>query len=524
MPRINFLFRLMIALLLTSGAMAHASAQTGAERCAALPSAQLAMPAEAPTRIIKAELVAAAGTQPALCLVSGVVAPAVNFTLALPLEGWNEKFFQHGCGGSCGTARQYYCEQPLSRGYACISTDMGHSGPSREWIWGRDQQALVDFAFRSTHVTALVGKALVAGFYQDQPKKSYFYGCSTGGRQAMVEAERFPDDFDGIIAGGPIINQTGAAMQLLWTTLANRDRDNREIVKEADVRRLHAAVLRQCDAKDGLRDGQLADPRSCDFDPAVLQCPAAQADQCLSPDQVAVVRKIYAGPHDSQGKPLYTGGLALGSELNWLGAFVSADGKPSTDLGGEFMRHIGLAASVGPDWQAKQFDFDRDPQRFGLVEPYFSGSNPDLRKFKARGGKLIGFQGWNDPQIVPLNFLDFYQTVTRTMGGPQQTRDFFRLFMLPGTNHCTNDGVGADAIDYLDALEQWVEQGKAPEVLIGSHIERSAPQRAAIAFPLPVGTKIGFTRPHYAYPGVARYKGKGDPNDAASFEAAPAKP
>lgn len=510
-------FRLMLTFLLAFVATA-AAAQTPAERCLTLPGAQLTMPAEAPTRIIKTEVVAAAGTQPAMCMVNGVVAPAVNFILSMPLENWNGKFFQHGCGGSCGTARQYYCEQPLRSGYACISTDMGHGGPSREWIWGKDQQALVDFAFRSTHVTALAGKALVTSFYQNEPKKSYFYGCSTGGRQAMVEAERFPADFDGIIAGGPIINQTGAAMQLLWTTLANRDHANQEILHEPEVRLLHAAVLQQCDANDGLRDGQIADPRTCHVDPAKLQCTPGHSDQCLSAAQVEVARKIYAGPHDSKGKDLYTGGMAAGSELNWLGAFVSAAGKPSTDLGGEFMRNIGLASSVGPGWTAQQFDFDRDPQRFGLVEPYFSGSNPDLRKFKARGGKLIGFQGWDDPQIVPLNFLDFYQTVTRTMGGPDQTRDFFRLFMLPGTNHCTNDGVGADAIDYLQALEQWVEQGKAPDVLIGSHIERDAPQRAAIAFPLPAGTKVGFTRPHFPYPAVARYKGKGDPNDANSFE------
>ena len=511
---------IFLCVLFLAGAPA-VSAQTSLESaCESLISADFSNLPDAPTRILKSEVVPVAAERPAHCLVSGNIAPTVGFTLAMPLSGWNGKYFQHGCGGSCGTSRLFYCDEPLNRGYACITTDMGHSGPPREWMWAYENlQAQVDFGFRSTHVTLIAGKAIVKAFYNSAPNRAYFYGCSTGGRQAMVEAQHFPWDFDGIIVGAPVINQTGAGLQILWTHLANRDKNGQEILKARDARLMHAAVLKQCDMNDGLKDGLIGDPRRCPFDPASLQCTAANSGQCLSAPQIDAARKIYSGPQSSEGKALYTGGLVPGSELAWIGDFVAADGKSPAPINADFMRFISLGSFNGHHWKPEQFDFDRDYQRFGLVEPLFSGSNPDLRKFKARGGKMIGFQGWNDQSIVPLNFLDYYQTVVRTMGGLEKTQDFYRLFMIPGMRHCIFDGMsgGADAINFLDYLEKWVEKGEVPEAMIGSHVLRDAPLTRALTFPLPAD-KIDFTRPHYPYPAQYRYKGRGDANDAANFE------
>ena len=208
-----------------------------------------------------------------------------------------------------------------------------------------------------------------------------------------------------------------------------------------------------------------------------------------------------------------------GSELAWLGAFVSGNGKAPLYLSfiTNFWQSIGFGRPPGKDWKPEQFDFDKDYKRLGMTEPLFSGSNPDLRKFKARGGKMIGYQGWNDDSIEPMNFLDYYQTTVKTMGGLAKTTDFFRLFMVPGMRHCSSDGPGADAINYIEYLENWVEKGQPPNVMIGQHLMRDGPITRSLTFPLPAD-KVNFSRPHFPYPAQHRYKGSGDPNDAANFK------
>ncbi len=491
-------------------------------RCAALQTADFSNLTDAPTVVTKAEFGRLNPESPEACLIDGKVRQNIGFRLVLPVH-WNGKYFQSGCGGACGTTRPYYCDEPVSRGYICLASDMGRSGTSRDWSWGFNNTALVaDFGFRATHMASVAGKGIAAAFYRSPAKLSYFYGCSTGGRQALVEAQQFPWDFDGIVAGAPVINWSGAGMQILWTHLANHTADGKEILKEQDVRLLHDAVVKQCDGNDGVKDGLIGDPRQCKFDPVMLQCKGNETGSCFSAQQVAAAKKIYAGPQTSDGKPLYTGGLMLGSELLWIGDFITPDGKKPITYGAEGMSQIVFGNSVNPSWKPEswtpsQFDFDQDYKRMGMVEPLFSGSNPDLRKFKGRGGKLIGFQGWDDQSIVPLNYLDYYETVTKTMGGLKETQTFYRMFMVPGMDHCTFNGAGADAIDYLTYLENWVEKGEAPTVLIGSHVKRDAPTMRSLTFPLPQ-QQIAFTRPHYPYPGQAHYSGKGDPNQASSFK------
>lgn len=513
----NFVLAAMAILGVESVCAAEAEI-TPQARCAALGAVSFTRVTDATTQILKTEIAKVTPESPEMCVVDGYVAPNIGIRIALPLIGWNGKLFQGGCGGSCGSTRLFWCDEPITRGYACLSTDMGHTSGGLDWTWADNNlQAMADFGFRATHRATLAGKAIIEAYYNSAPKYSYFQGCSTGGRQAMVAAQHFPWDFDGIVAGAPAINWTGAGMGLWWNVMANRRKGGGQILQEADIRLLHAAVMEKCDALDGLKDGIIGDPRECKFDPASLQCKAGNSTACLGPEQVGAIRKIYSGPHTSDGKPTYTGSAQPGSELNWLAPYIGVNDKPAVYAGfiGNQWQFAGFSPAPGPNWDPTRFDFDKDFKRFGLVEPLLSGSNPDLRKFKARGGKLIGYQGFDDQSIVPLNFIDYYETATRTMGGLNQTQDFFRLFMIPGMNHCLG-GVGADSINYLDYLEKWVEKGQAPDVMIGAHTKPEPGAMRSPRFPVHA-EKIEFTRPHFPYPAQARYKGSGDPNDAANF-------
>ncbi len=519
MKRIFVLFFFAIfSVFSVGGASAADKEMTPQARCAALLSTDFTKVQDATTQLLKTEVAKLTPDSPETCMVEGYIAPNIGIRMALPLTGWNGKFFQGGCGGSCGSSRLTWCEEPLKRGYTCLSTDMGHTSAGLDWTWADNNlQAMADFGFRATHRATLAGKAIVEAFYNSAPKYSYFMGCSTGGRQALVAVQTFPWDFDGIVAGAPAINWTGAGMGLWWNVMANRRKDGSKILEEADVRFLHTKVMEKCDAIDGLKDGIITDPRDCKFDPAELQCKAGNASGCLNADQVEAVRKLYSGPHTSDGKPTYTGSVQPGSELNWLAPYIGINGKPAVYAGfiGNQWQFAGFSPAMGPNWDPAQFDFDKDYKRLGLVEPLLTGSNPDLRKFKARGGKLIGYQGWDDQSIVPLNYVDYYETATRTMGGPAQTLDFFRLFMVPGMNHCLG-GVGADSVDYLTYLEKWVEKGQAPDVMIGVHAKPEPNGQRSMFFPVPP-EKVEFSRPYYPYPAKTKYKGSGNPTDAANF-------
>jgi feruloyl esterase len=417
------------------------------------------------------------GNQPAYCQVTGYVAPNVGFEIRLPSENWNGKLLALGCGGDCGFINAGACRGPLQRGYACIATDTGHRGQGGVWAYN-DLEALTDFAYRAIHVVAIAGKEIVKKHYGSAPKHSYFFGCSTGGRQALIEAQRFPWDFDGIIAGAPWIDDSDAAAYAIWAARALREGG----LSQADLQRVHDAALAACDLDDGVKDGVIGNPARCAFDPRTSGLTAAKAD---------AVRKVYQG--------LDSGGAMPGSELNWLEGFAENEAWAQI-----WFRYMTLPPA-GPQWSVADFDFDRDPKRFasGAQESLFNAANPDLRRFRAAGGKLLIYQGWNDESTTARRTIDYYETAGRVLGGGKAARDTVSLFLVPGMNHC-GGGDGAYAIDYLSALEAWVERGVAPDVLIGAHPKEPADSDATSYAPLlrkfPLDpSEVAFTRRVFPY-------------------------
>ena len=492
------------------------SADPAAAQCKALERADFSGVTDAATQITSAVFAPAAKSVPAHCNVQGYVATNVGIQVLLPATNWNGKFLKHGCGGFCGVLLASACEVPLQKGYACVVSDMGHKSTTLDAKWAYNNlQAEVDFGFRSTHVSTLAGKAIAEKYFGKPASRTYYMGCSTGGRQGMVAAQRFPYDYDAIIAGAPVIDETGDGMDLLWSVMATLGKDGKSILSPDDLRGVNQAALATCDMDDGVKDGVIGDPRTCSFDPAELQCKAGKKSGCLSKDQADAVRKIYNGPVNAKGQKIYTGGALPGSELNWINNYVSADGGPSIyhNFMADLFRYMGFMPDPGPGWTASQFDFDKDYKRIGMMESLYSGSNPDLRKFKANGGKLLVYQGWADQSVVPLNIIDYYETAVKTMGGRHATEEFFRLFMVPGMNHCTG-GAGAYAIDYLTAMEEWVERGRAPDTLVSVHPKAEA--GFPVRFPIdPANAE--FSRPVYPYPLQPKYNGSGDPAKIENF-------
>lgn len=503
---------------------ANASAAL-AEQCRRLETADLSGIQDAPVQVTEAKLVEAIDGLPARCQVRGYVSPQVGFELQLPATAWNGKFIELGCGGFCGSIEQERCRDPLRRGYACITSDMGHSGRqnSGDALWAYNNlQAKVDWGYRGPHVIAVAGKAITQRYYNRPADKAFFNGCSTGGREGLVEAQRFPWDFDGIVAGAPSINFTAIAMAQLWASLAVRDNHGNSLLSQANAQLVHNAVLAQCDLDDGVRDGVVGNPRECRFDPTSLVCKGEEKPGCLTSEQVAAVKKIYAGPFTSS-ESNFSGGFMPGSELGWQGVYFSADGGPGFLLwyDTQKFRYAAFFPEAGPGWKPADLDFAHDFKRFGVMESLYSATNPDLRQFKRNGGKLLVYQGWNDQLEPPAAITDYYETAERVLGSRSATQAFFRLFMVPGMNHCIG-GEGAWAIDYLSYLEDWVERGKAPSAIIGAHITLpDEPSKVHellqnLHFPLRA-SDVSFTRPVYPYPRWTRYRGTGDPNDAANF-------
>jgi len=454
------------------------------------------------------KLTKAFGNVQPTCRVSGYVSPNVGFVLLLPVSNWNGKFLHVGCGGWCGSTAFVPLACASHPGYACIGTDMGHTGEGG--LWSRNNlQAQIDFSYRATHVATLAGKAIVERYYAAAPNKSYFMGCSTGGYQGMVEAQRFPWDFNGIIAGAPDMDESDLAVRGVWLKRNFIGKDGKPVLSPDDVRLLHEAVLAKCDMDDGVKDGIVSAPYSCAFDPAELECKVGRHAGCLSPVQVQAVKNIYGRPISSNGEPISSRGVFPGSELAWAESF-------SNTWGDDFFKDTALLSIPGTEWKYTDFDFDKDYKRSGIGVLY-ADTNPDLRRFKAAGGKLLSYQGGNDTLEIPGAVFDYYETVEKTIGGRAATRDFYRLFMIPGMNHC-GGGDGAFAFDYLSYLEAWVEHGKAPDVMIGAHVTGLGKYGAALLkMPLDPATPVSFTRPVYPYPQHAKYKGSGDSKDAANF-------
>jgi len=453
---------------------------------------------------------------PAFCRVAGSVHPEVKFELWMPVQ-WNRKLLAVGNGGLAGTISYSAMVKPLQRGYATASTDTGHSATSTnngEWALGHYER-IVDFADRGIHVMALANKAILQAFYGAPPAHSYFNGCSQGGHEALIEAQRYPADFDGIIAGDPANNWTRHyAGGHLW---AAKVMDGPGFIPPAKVQLLAEAVNAQCDELDGVRDGVLTDPRACRFDPARLLCKGIDEAACLTAPQVESVRKLWAGLRDEHGDQIYPG-IVPGGEAgpggwtNWItGSGPGTSGHAR--LGIPFYRYM---VFDDPDWDYHSFRFDASggfesdvdftDRKLGAL---FNATSPDLTAFEARGGKLIQYHGWSDPDITPLNSIQYYESVIQFMArggnhGLRDTQEFYRLFMVPGMQHCSG-GPGPTAFDMLEPLENWVEKGVAPQRVEAAHV---------------VGGKTEFSRPLCPHPMRAEYKGAGSTDEAANFTCA----
>jgi hypothetical protein len=539
--------RLAIVIMLLFGLQRLAYADpapvvvSGAAECSAIEAMDFSGVQDAPTQLTKATVVEASEEAPAYCKVEGYVWPQVGIEMRLPLSHWNGKLIAVGDGGWAGSIPGDACDRHLKRGYACMATDTGHRGRGDDGLWARNNlPAQVDFAYRAIHVATLAAKAIVSRYYAKDPRKAYFMSCSTGGYEGLVEAQRFPWDYDGIIAGAPDMDEADLTMRDIWSKRSALDAQGQPILDRNALKVLHDAVLQQCDRDDGVQDGIVGNPLGCRFKPKRLLCkpdepPAGEPRACLTAQQVEAAERIYAGPPHLAGRPNVRGALP-GSELLWLDSHAGfLVFKPEYFDG--FFKEMIYGASA--DWGWQTYDFDRDERRLGLAALY-TATNPDLRRFKSAGGKLLSYQGGTDVLEMPTAIVDYYETVEKVMGGRQPTQDFFRLFMIPGMNHCWG-GAGAYTIDYLSYLEAWVERTEAPDTMIGAHVSdaflasRALPDkvvselpadtppevRASIAayfLPLPLESTIpvAFTRPMYPYPLYAHYTG-GDPNKAASF-------
>jgi feruloyl esterase len=434
---------------------------------------------------------------PAFCRVAATLRPSadsdIKVEIWLPASGWNGKFEAVGNGGWAGTISYPAMAQALARGYATASTDTGHSTPGGSFALGHPEK-LTDYAYRSEHEMTVKAKAVINAFYGNAPARSYFNGCSTGGRQALTEASRFPDDFDGIIAGAAANPKTHLDTWRIWMGLQTLKDPETRIPREK-YPAIHQAVLAACDARDGLKDGLISDPPSCHFDPQVLACKESDGPACLTPKQVHSVKTILGPAKTSTGEVIFPS-YQPGTELAW-GLLIGGPEPYDTAL--DQFRYM---VFDDPKWDWRTFDVDRDMAKADeKLKGLLSAIDPkSLNAFFTRGGKLLTYQGWSDQDISPLASVNFYKSVPSAVGEATVSNSM-RLFMVPGMGHC-GGGEGPNTFDMMVPLEEWVEKGQAPTRVTASHSTNGTIDR---------------TRPLCPYPQVARYTGTGSTDDAANF-------
>ena len=442
---------------------------------------------------------------PAFCRVAVTLTPTpdsdIKMELWLPVK-WNGKFLMVGNGAWSGAVSYSAMAEPLARGYAVASTDTGHRGGRGTFGFGHPEK-VVDFAWRAVHETTVKGKALTTAYYGSGPRLSYWDGCSSGGKQGLKEVQMFPADYDGVIAGAPANNWMGLQVQSMVASLANNPKGSKPVLGPAQISLLHKGVLDLCDASDGLKDGQIADPRACRFNPSSLICkPGQDAASCLTPDQAAVADRIYAPVRDPGTHALIYPGLAPGSEEQWPIVILSP-WMVGVD-------NFALAHN-DPNWDQYSFDPVTDLAAAEAWDPGIAATNPDISAFKARGGKLIQYHGWADGLIATENSINYYERVVARQGGVAPTQAFYRLFLAPAMGHCG----GAYQVDWITALEQWVEGGRAPESLPA---RRLAPAQFGPPAPAAAVPSAGLgSRPICAYPQQAAYKGSGAEGNPSAF-------
>ena len=461
---------------------------------------------------------------PAFCRVAGVLHPtsdsAIHFEVWLPGQDWNGRLLGAGNGGFAGSIGVRQMAGYLMRGFAVSGSDAGHRAEAGDasWAFGHPEK-VKDFGWRAVHLTAERSKQIVVAYYGKPQSKAYFDACSDGGREALMEAQRFPEDYDGILAGAPanywshLLGAAIAATQALTS-------DPRAYISDLKLPAIQKASLAACDELDGLKDGIIADPAKCHFDPAVLLCKGEDSPECLTPPQVDALKSIYAGAKDSHGATLFPG-LTMGDETGWK-IWVVGEGPGASAAALYAQNDFRYIVTGDPKWNVLTADLDASvKQSTEKTAADLDSTDPDLSRFAARGGKLIVYHGWNDPAISPWNTIAYYQSVQRQMGAGK-VDSFARLYMAPGMEHCI-DGPGPSGFGQLgiptakgskfgvfDALEDWVEKDAAPGDIVAT---KYATQEGG-------GRKAVMTRPLCAYPQVAKYNGTGDPNDAASFACA----
>jgi feruloyl esterase len=502
-----------ISLLPTHAGTASRQQGSGAAPGDACTVAALQARAPADTTLSAVAWVDATATAPRHCVVDGTVRTpgnTVRFRVGLPVA-WNGKFYFQGIGGLGGTIGGL--TTGLARGYASASTDTGHDAADPNW--GRDRAKEIDYGHRGTHVTAVAAKAVTAAYYGKPAAHAYFNGCSNGGRQALMEVQRYPGDFDGVIAGDPA---TGTPMQAGRAVVTQRMLSSPASYLPKDkVELLAASTLAACDAVDGLADGLISDPRPCTFDPSVLVCAGADGPACLTAPQLATVQTIYAGLTDPAGRP-YAAPFPKGHEggpSGWRG-WITGDEPPVAQPDGTLafagrgpagyalmesnFRFLALDDDA-PGFTWRSFRFPADLPRLATMTQILSPLDPDLRPFASGGGKLLVYHGWADPGISALGTLRYVEEATRMAGGQAAADRFLRTYFVPGMHHCSG-GPGVDRFDMLTQLEQWVERGTAPTRVVASRVVEGAVVRS---------------RPLCPHPQAAAYSGTGSIDLAESF-------
>jgi feruloyl esterase len=459
---------------------------------------------------------------PAFCRVAAEVSPtadsAIKLEVWLPASGWNGKYQGQGNGGFAGMIGYPALGAAIKRGYATAGTDTGHAGGDAAWALGHPEK-VIDFGYRAIHEMTLKAKAIIEAFYGDHAQRSYFASCSDGGREALMEARRFPQDYDGILAGAPANFWTHLLAGTMWVVQATT-LDQASYIPAGKLPAIGAAVLAACDALDGVTDGILNDPRQCHFDPATLLCKGADSDSCLTAPQLTALQKIYAGPRDSAGHQLFPGYLPGAEEGpgGWT-PWITGSGPGHSLLFFFGTQYFTDMVYEQAGWDYKTFNVDQATKLAdSKTAQALNATDPHLELFRARGGKLIMYHGWGDAAIPAPNTIDYYNSVVATMGR-RKADSFLRLYMAPGMQHCgggpgpNSFGQGANYPPYdpehniYTALEQWVEKGAAPSKIIATkYVSDVNPAQ---------GVKM--TRPLCPYPEVAKYRGTGDTNDAANF-------
>lgn len=436
---------------------------------------------------------------PAHCRVSITLKPSsdseIKAELWLPAgTAWNGKLLGVGGGGFVGSINTGGLASGLREGYATASTDTGHEGSSGEFALGHPEK-VIDFAYRAVHEMTVASKAIIKAHYGRGARFAYFQGCSTGGRQGLMEAQRYPEDYDGILAGAPAHTQIelcGWRMAIMRSVLM----DPSKALPPEKTAVVTKAVLAQCDALDGVKDGLLADPRKCRFDPETLLCKGGAQDGCLTAPQVETVKMAYADARKKNGELIYPG-LVPGGETGWL-----LPGR-ATEPGGIDLGMFRYIAHQNAAWDWRSFDLERDTELALRTAGFMHATNPDLSAFKARGGKLLLYHGWSDGgsggAISPLSTIRYYETVLDKMGRNQDA--WLRLFMVPGMAHC-GGGSGPNQFNALAALERWREANVAPDRILAVRVANN---------------RVDMTRPLCPYPQVAVYRGSGSTSDAANF-------